>query len=264
MIKILLFLTPSIVWAGFNELPSGTQYRYKEEKKLVLPAISKKRVRRVKKQKVDGLLSDLLSHERNIEALLKGREKNLIIRRKDDRIRALTRIKGIVLNSILAMNVRPTTFIVKIQGDDTDLGEAELRCLGVSFQKRVPAKCDLLVTEDQEFKVDVQVWDLDGAEGIIADYFYSGEEKSFLTSSFTSFFEGVLDVAKDRIVTPFGETTKNNGKNKILGGLTGIASNANKLIKKSGEKNLSIAYVNAGKEVLVFFNQSLILTKGER
>jgi hypothetical protein len=120
------------------------------------------------------------------------------------------------------------------------------------------------VTEDSEFKVDVKVWDLDGAEGIIADYTYSGEEKAFLTSSFASFFEGVLDAAKDRIITPFGEATRNNEKNKVLGGLTGIAQSANELVRESGEKNLSVAFVNAGKEVLIFFNQSLSLTKEEK
>jgi len=170
----------------------------------------------------------------------------------------------VVLNSILALNIKPVTFIVKIEGRDPEIDQAELRCQGMSFQKRVPAICDLLVTEDDEFKVDVRIWDLDGAEGIIADYYYSGEEKEFLTSSFASFFEGVLDVAKDKFVTPFGDATKDNGKNRILGGLTGIAKNANKKIAESGEKNLTIAFVNAGKEVLVFFNQSLTLTKGER
>ena len=54
------------------------------------------------------------------------------------------------------------------------------------------SRCDLLVWEDHEYQVDVELWDLDGAEGIIAHDYYSGEEKTFITSSFASFFQGVL------------------------------------------------------------------------
>ena len=260
MIKFLIILFPLVAFGGFNELPNDVKYDYPKEQALTQ---SKKRVKK-NKQGISKIMNDLLNSEQNIEELLKGREKNLIIRKKEDKVKALTRVKGVVLNSILALNIKPVTFIVKIEGRDPEIDQAELRCQGMSFQKRVPAICDLLVTEDDEFKVDVRIWDLDGAEGIIADYYYSGEEKEFLTSSFASFFEGVLDVAKDKFVTPFGDATKDNGKNRILGGLTGIAKNANKKIAESGEKNLTIAFVNAGKEVLVFFNQSLTLTKGER
>ena len=102
---------------------------------------------------------------------------------------------------------------------------------------------------------------MDGAEGVIADYFYSGEEKTFLTSSFASFLQGVLSVAQDRVSTPFGNVTRDNAKNKVMGGLMGVASNVRDKVENSGEKNLTISYVNSGKEVLVFFNESLKMGK---
>ena len=75
--------------------------------------------------------------------------------------------------------------------------------------------------------------------------------------------QGIIDVAKDRINTPFGEATRNNAKNKVMGGLMAVGENAKKKVAESGEKNLQIGYVNSGKQVLVFFNQTLNLTQEE-
>ncbi|OFZ43334.1 MAG: hypothetical protein A2485_13500 [Bdellovibrionales bacterium RIFOXYC12_FULL_39_17] len=174
MIKLLLLVVPYLAFAGYGSSSSSSEYKYKEEIELA-PSVqapkSSKSHKKSGKTKVSGLMSDLLSSEKNIEALLLSQEKNLIVRKSDDSVRALTRVKGVVLNSILAMNIKPTTFIVKIADSASDLDGAELRCLGMSFEKRVPAQCDLLVTNDGEFKTDVKVWDLDGADGIIADYY---------------------------------------------------------------------------------------------
>jgi hypothetical protein len=46
-----------------------------------------------------------------------------------------------------------------------------------------------------------------------------------------------------------------------MDGLGQIAGNAKKKIIESGEQNLTISYVNSGKEVLVFFNKSLNLSQ---
>ena len=260
--KSLIILFPFIVFGGFQELPKSYEY---EDSIIIQKNVAGRKfnVRRNKgeNKNLEKLLLKVREDDQKIELLLKAREKNLIVRKGKDRILALSRIKGVVLNSILAMNIKASTFVVRIDEGEDLLGGAELRCLGISFGKRVSSHCDLLVTEEREFKIDVQIWGMDGAEGIIADYFYSGEEKSFLTSSLSSFFEGVIDVAKDRIMTPFGEATRDNGKNKILGGLSGISKNANKKIQESGDKKIEISFVNAGKKVILFFNKGINLSK---
>ncbi len=261
--KLLLFLfVPSLCFAGFSDLGGDDLYDYKVSKKI--KRVIKKRSIKKKTNNQEKLLGQLLEEDRKLTEILKRQERNVIIRRKGKKITALSRIKGVVLNSILAMNIKPSKFIVRL-GDDNELLEGgEIRCLGYSFQKRVPAHCNLLVLNDEEFDVDIDIWDLDGAEGVIADYFYSGEEKVFLTSSFSSFLQGVLDVAQDRVSTPFGNIARDNAKNKIMGGLMGVASNIRSKVEESGEKNLTISYVNSGKEVLVFFNKSLTIGKEQR
>jgi hypothetical protein len=260
VIWFFLFLFPTICLSGFADLSEEDRYGYKQEKSKSIRTKPKK-----KRTKDEGslkkLTAKLLAEDRKLAEILKRQEKNVIIRKRPEKVIALSRIQGVVLNSILAMNVKPSKFIVRL-GDDNELLEgAEIRCSGYSFEKRVPAHCNLLVHEEREFEVDIDIWDMDGAEGVIADYFYSGEEKAFLTSSFASFLQGVLDVAKDRVATPFGEITRNNAKNKVMGGLMGVASNVSKQVVDSGEKKLTISYVNSGKKVLVFFNKSLSMAK---
>jgi hypothetical protein len=241
-------------FAGFSELPQDSRYQHKKK------SLKKKKLRKViKRSSISDHTKKLLEKDQKILELLERSQKRLIVRKKEDKIMALTRMKGVLLNSVLAMNVKPSKFIVRINDSSLDLHGGELRCLGYSFEKRVPSKCDLLVFSDQEFKVDIDVWDLDGAEGIIADYYYSGEEKSFLTSSFASFLGATFDVAKGGVSSPFGSFNQNTAKNKIFDGLSSVAGNTQQSLIKSGEKNLTISYVNSGKEVLIFFNKSLRL-----
>ncbi|MBG60555.1 MAG: hypothetical protein CMJ16_08870 [Peredibacter sp.] len=247
-------------YAGFSEMPESNRYQYLEK-----PREEKERVQKVvvRQSSMDRHAQSLLEQDRKILKLLERQEKRVIVKKRVEKITALTRVKGILLNSVLAMNVKPSKFIVRITGDHPELEGAELRCQGFSFEKRVPSQCDLMVLHDSEFQVDVDIWDVDGAEGIIADYFYSGEEKTFLTSSFASFLGATFEVAKGGVNSPFGTVSQNTAKNKIMDGLSKMAGNAKDKIIESGEQNLTISYVNSGKEVLVFFNESIKLNGGE-
>jgi len=255
---LIISLLPLSVWAGFSEMPESNRYQYQEK-----PRPKKQRVQKVVRRQsaMDRHAQNLLEQDQKILELLERQEKRVIVKKRDEKVTALTRVEGTLLNSVLAMNVKPSKFIVRITGDHSELEGAELRCHGFSFEKRIPSQCDLMVLDDQEFQVDVDIWDIDGAEGIIADYFYSGEEKSFLTSSFASFLGATFEVAKGGVNSPFGIVSQNTAKNKIMDGLGQIAGNAKKKIIGSGEQNLTISYVNSGKEVLVFFNKSLNLSQ---
>lgn len=258
MKRAYLLLLPMSVCAGFFEMPEASRYQYQTK-----PKVKKQKVQRVatRQSALDRHAQSLLEKDQRILELLERQEKRVIVKKRDEKIMALTRVRGILLNSVLAMNVKPSKFIVRITGDHPELAGAELRCLGYSFEKRIPSQCDLMVLDDREYQVDIDIWDVDGAEGIIADYFYSGEEKTFLTSSFASFLGATFEVAKGGISSPFGNVSQNTAKNKIMDGLSKIASNAKDKIIESGEQNLTISYVNSGKEVLVFFNKTINLSE---
>lgn len=259
MIWFLLLVPIYSSHAGFSEVSESQLYDYKNEKRTPMKSVKKRTYKKKHSYGIDKALNKIIEQDKQIASLLEKQKEKVILKKSNDKISALTRLRGTLLNSVLAMNIRPAKFIVRIDSDLPELESGELRCLGIGLDKRVPTKCDLLVLDGEEYPVDVEIWDLDGAEGIISDYFYSGEEKSFLTSSLASFLQGTLDVAKDRISTPFGNVDQNNAKNRVLGGLIGIAENARKETSESGEQTLTISYINSGKEVLVFFNQSLLL-----
>ena len=120
------------------------------------------------------------------------------------------------------------------------------------------SRCDLLVHNGKEHAVDAEIWDQDGG-GMLPDRYWSGEEKSFLTSSFAAFLGGIWEAAKDRIATPFGAVAGKGGKNAVLGGLTGAAQNAQNLIAEDGRKKRTVSFVNSGRRVRVFLNKSLDL-----
>ena len=99
----LLFLIPTICLAGFSDLGNGDLYDYQVEPKRKVSV--KKKIFRKKNSKQSELIEKLLEEDKKLAEILKRQEKNVIIRRKGEKVIALTRVKGIVLNSILAMNV---------------------------------------------------------------------------------------------------------------------------------------------------------------
>ena len=250
-----LFFIFSLCRGGFSDIPSS--YEYKRPPSQVQK--ERKTLKPVKKKSIDQNLEKLMLQDEKIMDLLKKQEKTLIVRRKREKVLSLSRFKGTLLNSVLATNIKPSKFIVKTEIEGRD--EAEIRCMGHSFDRRVLGHCDLLVSDGKEYFVDVDIWGLDGAEGIIADYHYSGEEKAFLTGSLSVFLEGVLEASKDRVMTPYGQISKGQAKNNILNGFASMAQNARSKIKTSGEQTLSILFINAGKDVLVFFNKTLDFSK---
>ena len=260
----LFYLFFISLFAGFSELSQRELY----VKDWPVKSIPKKDAKSrssvqgsSKKRNIEKELRKLMEKDKKIMELLAKQEQGLIIRRKKEKVLALTRVSGILLNSVVAMSVKPSKFIVRIDSSNSEINGAELRCNGHEFERRVMAHCDLMVIDGKEIKADIDIWGIDGAEGITPDYYYSGEEKAFISASFAAFLEGVLDASKDRIATPFGETQRNNAKNKITSGLMGIAGNVKSKINKTGEQKLSIAFINSGRKVLVFFNQTLKLNQ---
>ena len=259
MIKILLaILLPTISYAGFSEVAPSELYNYKQK---VVQTVRVKRSARKRSSanKNRKLLQELLKSDRAIAKLLAAKKESLIVKTSSPKITPLTRVRGILLNSVLAMNVTPTTVIIRLGSDMEEIAGGEIRCKAMSFQKRVRGKCDLLVIDEKSYPIDAHLWDTDGAEGLIADYFYSGEEKSFLTSSLSSFFASMLEGAKSKISTPFGNINKTTSKNQLLNGLMGVANNVNQKISDSADSKVEISYVNAGKKALIFFNSGLTL-----
>lgn len=255
MILFMLLIINSYLYAGFTPLNEENRYSYKEKKAV-------RSSKKSEKKEIETLLNIISEQDKQITEYLRNAQNEINIRTKEERVDALTRVNAVVLNSIISSDQKTTKFLVKVE-ETGDLENGELRCLGISFHKRISAKCDLLVIRGSSFQVDVEIWGTDGAEGIIPDHIYSGEEKSFITSSLASFFAGVLDSTKDKLITPNGIIDQSSAKNSSLNGLLGVAKNASNKIQNSGEDKINILFANSGKKVLAFFNKELVMN-GEK
>ena len=250
MILIFLLMT-NIALAGFSEVDEAYQYSF--ESKPIKP---RKFVRRkTRDSQLSKLLGEIKGQDSEIANILKNSEKRVIVKKSKNHLRSLTRLEGTLLNSALAVSNTTTTLVIKLSENEF-FSESEVRCLSTSFGKRVVGKCDLVVGE-KEYKVNAELWDVDGAKGLIADKFYDGAEKEFLTSSFAAFFSAAADAAKDRILTPNGEQAVKNSKNKALSGILGVSENIRDRISRSADKNVQVSLVNAGRPVFIFFNEGV-------
>ena len=171
--KWILLIVSTNAFAGFSSMENS--YDYKFEDRVSQKRSAPKRIRK-KSSNVDQLLKKIEDSDKAISSILESNKKRVIVRRRSDSLKALSRIRGTLLNSVLATNKKTTTIVIKMSENEF-FDQAEIRCHGLSFGKRVQGKCDLLVTDEKEYQVNAELWDLDGAEGIIADQFYSGEEK---------------------------------------------------------------------------------------
>lgn len=234
---------------------SFTQLEQRYDYSFDLP----KKVRKVKrKSKLDGLLKRLNESDLKINSILENNQKRVILMKSSNKLNALTRLKGVLVNSVLSTNHKASTVLVKLL-DNEFFEDAELRCLGVNYSKRVVANCDLIVSESKSYQIDANLWDLDGSEGIRPDEYYTGEEKEFLSSSLSNLLEGFANGVKDTVLTPFGDVNRKSIRNQVLSGVSSIASGVKSKIKESDEKNLTVSLINSGREVTIFFNKEVIL-----
>ena len=128
--NLIVLLLPLVLWAGFQEAPPEDLYNLSKNNSRHKKLVSVK-----KHYKLYNKLQVLLEQDQIIAEILRKSEKNIIVKRSSPKVLALTRVKGVLLNSIIAMNVKPSKFIVRISDEREELEDGEIRCLGYSFQK---------------------------------------------------------------------------------------------------------------------------------
>lgn len=164
--------------------------------------------------------------------------------------------KGILLNSIVSTNLE-SPLIIQVKENQGLPSGSKFSCIGVTKYKRVVAACNRLIipNEDKEFEVQVSLLNIDGSSGLKADFYYTGKEEFIAATIATSFAKGMIDLQAERISTPLGELTSNTSKNRILNGALGATDEINNLMKSEMQNKEPKVYIEAGKEVLVYFHE---------
>lgn len=167
-----------------------------------------------------------------------------------------TVFRGILLNSIVSTNLE-SPLLVQVKENQGLPRGSKFSCVGVTKYKRVVAACNRLIIpdEDREFNVQVSLLNPDGSSGLKADYFYTGKEEFVAATVATSFARGMIELQTERLSTPLGELTANTSKNRLLNGALRATDEINNLMKSEMQNKEPKVYVEAGKEVLVYFHE---------
>lgn len=167
-----------------------------------------------------------------------------------------TVFKGILLNSIVSTNLE-SPLLVQVKENQGLPSGSKFSCIGVTKYKRVVAACNRLIIpdEDREFEVQVSLLNPDGSSGLKANYYYTGKEEFVAATVATSFARGMIELQTERLSTPLGELTTNTSKNRLLNGALGATDEINNLMKSEMQNKEPKVYVEAGKEVLVYFHE---------
>ncbi|MFP5386973.1 MAG: TrbI/VirB10 family protein [Bacteriovoracia bacterium] len=167
-----------------------------------------------------------------------------------------TVFRGILLNSIVSTNLE-SPLLVQVKENQGLPRGSKFSCVGVTKYKRVVAACNRLIIPDEDLEFDVQVSLLnpDGSSGLKADYYYTGKEEFVAATVATSFARGMIELQTERLSTPLGELTANTSKNRLLNGALGATDEINNLMNSEIQNKEPKVYVEAGKEVLVYFHE---------
>jgi hypothetical protein len=163
-------------------------------------------------------------------------------------------LRGRILNSIVSSNLESPIVVEVIESNFGIPNGSKFICGGITKNKRVTGVCDKLVTDSDEYQVNVTLLNTDGTSGLAGEI-YSGKEKFMVGAIGTVFLRSALEISQDRLPTYTGEMVKSTEKNKLLGGTIGSLDQGIQIMAdemKTEEMKISI---NAGKEILIFFNQ---------
>ncbi len=171
-------------------------------------------------------------------------------------IKTATVMRGRILNSIVSTNLE-SPLVVEVFPDQGLPHGTILSCQGLTKFKRVISGCSRLITPGstgEEYDVEISLLNTDGTAGLTGEY-YSGKELYVAGMIASAFARGSIELSQSRIATTGGELKINSAKNRYLEGVLNGADEISDLMKKEMQTTEPKVFIQAGKNVLVFFNQ---------
>lgn len=166
-----------------------------------------------------------------------------------------TAIKGMMLNSLVSSNLESPLLVETSEALSGIPSGSKFSCIGITKNKRVLAVCNKLITANEEYEVDTILLNNDGTAGLLGRA-YSGKEQYAVGAITAAALKSALDVSLERVNTSFGtEQVTTTAKNKIKSGGIGALDEIVQMSTdefKTQEPKISI---NAGKQVLIYFNR---------
>lgn len=257
MIIFLMSMMPIFAIGSIDILKSDERYGGPEEEKLIAP---------VKKKKINKSINYKNSYERSEAQNLALKEKLNALSSNNSQfdftntliIPTGTTLRGKLLNSVVSSNLT-SPILVRIRANQYFEEGAKLACLGERSGRRIYVACDRVIIGEVEYSgLITSLLNIDGSNGLRGDY-WSGEERYVTGIIATSLASGVILSAGDSTQTPYGNQVVNTGKNTVISGLASSADKAVGLMSEKLEKSSGVVTLEAGSEVLIYFNGGFYL-----
>lgn len=225
------------------------------------PSVKKKSIKKNKKnveQKISisssSIQKDEITNSTKIDEYIKVAQINVADFTSTFDILSGTVIKARILNSVVSSNLE-SPLVVEVTDTNSQLPYgSRLICAGITKNKRVVSVCDKLVTNNDEYQINVSLLNTDGTAGLTGDI-YTGKEKFMVGAIGASFLRSGLEIKQERLATPTGEMVKSTASNQILGGAIGSLTEGIQLMTEDMKTEEMKITINAGKDVIIYFNQ---------
>jgi hypothetical protein len=231
---------------------SFAQISVKEEKAKAKPAFTKHKSNKgselVLMRKIQAQNDELLKR-------LGTPDEKFVVWDGSQRISSGKIIKGLLLNSVVSTNLESPLMVQVYTGFGLPDG-TKFMCKGVTKNKRVLTVCDRMITPTKEIGVKVQILNPDGTSGLRGEY-NDGKDSYIAGAVVSEFAKGVLSASKGTFQTPLGAINEVNDKNKILEGLASSAQTTTDVLLDEYKNQEPKVFIEAGKEVLIFFMEGL-------
>lgn len=243
MMKIILFAI-SQCFAQVSFLPKEERYK----KKVIEQKVS------IKKSAPKRSLLDIALKRQNkeIDKILKGSMFRPLVIDGTKYVPTGTAIQGRLLNSIVSTNLESPVLIEVTENNKFFEIGTKFSCFGSTKHKRVQTSCNRVITEKGEGEVQVVALNMDGSSGLRGKY-YEGKEAYVAGMLAANMATGILSASQERLNTSIGQVIVPTTKNKILEGLIQTAQTGNDLLKDELKTNEPVVVVEAGKEVVIYF-----------
>jgi len=245
-IVFLIFSSHVILANGIKLLPKELQYKSKEQIQDMLKSTA-----------------DSISLKSSaIEKSVYRRKRSVFVpdaKAEKIRIKKFERINGFVDGHIISNNSSSEEVVVYLSGSSKIPNGAYLTCyssnLVQKYNYRVKLDCNTLVTDENEYSVEVSIKDENGVDGLVADKVFDGESEKLFGAVVSSLTNSVLEGTKSKEKTILGEINSNNVGNSYVTALQAGVSAGNEKILSHTQAASVILVVYSRRKVIVNFRK---------
>lgn len=210
-------------------------------------------------KKLDDKIKKLMEATEANSELLRQRSARPLIYDGSSEIQTSKVFRGTLLNSIRSTNLQSPLLVRADEGEGLPFG-TKFECSGVTKHKRVQTVCNRIILPGKTLPVNVTILNDDGSAGLSGKY-YDGKEGFIAGTVMMAGISGLVASKQQSVDTALGNITSNSARNQTISAAMSMAQASTDLMKNEIESLEPIVYIEAGKKVLIYFQEDFSFRK---